>query len=69
MLNAKRAIVQKSIPMKMLADYLGIAEKTLFNKLTGSTEFTYGEARKLHELLPEYSLEYLMSEDTTLPAL
>ena len=66
MLNAKRAIAQKSIPMKMIAGYLGIAEKTLFNKLTGSTEFTYGEARKLHELLPEYSLEYLMApEDTT----
>ena len=69
MLNAKRAIAQKSIPMKMVASYLGIAEKSLFNKLTGSTEFTYGEARKLHELFPEYSLEYLMSEDTALPTL
>ena len=63
MLNAKRALAQKSIPMKMLADYLGISEKSLYNKLTGSTEFTYGEARKLHELLPEYSLEYLMTQE------
>ena len=48
--------------MKEYANLLGISEKTLYNKLSGVTEFTIGEFQKLKTLLPEYDVLYLMDE-------
>ena len=41
---------------------LGIGEKTVQNKLTGKTDFTYPEFRKTCTLLFEYNADYLFAE-------
>ena len=62
-LRLKRILEGKGLPRKEYAVLLGISEKTLYNKLTGTTEFTYGEFQKLKALLPEYNIDYLLSEE------
>ena len=62
-LRLKRILEGKGLPLKEYASLLGISEKTLYNKLTGATEFTYGEFQKLKTLLPEYNIDYLLSEE------
>lgn len=49
--------------MKGSADLLRISEKTLYNKITGASEFTYGEVRKLRVMLPEYNLDFLLTDE------
>ncbi len=63
MIRLKRALDARGISQKSCADLLGISEKSFYNKLTGKTDFTYGEVRKLKAFLPEYNLDYLMEED------
>lgn len=63
MLRLRRIFDVKGIPVKMGASALGMSEKSLYNKLTGASEFTYGEARRVKELFPEYNLDYLLSEE------
>lgn len=66
MLNLKKVLTAKGISPRACADVLGISEKSLYNKTVGDTEFTYGEARKLKALLPEYDLDYLLSEEAAI---
>lgn len=62
-MNLKEALLQKHITVRGLADFLGIAEKTAHNKLSGVTEFTYPEAHRIsQELFPEYNISYLFAE-------
>ena len=63
MLNLRRILDVKRIPPKACAGFLDISEKTLYNKTTGASEFTYRESRKLKELLPEYDIDFLMADD------
>lgn len=63
MLNLRRILEIKHIPAKACAAFLEISEKSLYNKTTEATEFTFGESRKLKELLPEYDIDYLLSTD------
>lgn len=53
----------RGISKKSCAELLGITEKTLYNKLTGATEFTYSEVKRLHSFLPEYNIDYLLGGD------
>lgn len=63
MLNIKVALENKNISTKALAAFLGVSEKTAYNKLMGITEFTYSEAERITEhLLPEYNTRYLFSK-------
>lgn len=64
--NLKNVLYQKGITIKRYAEFLGIGEKTAYNKLTGITDFTYPEFRKTCTiLLPEYSADYLFKENDT----
>lgn len=42
-----------------------MSEKTMYNKLMEESEFSYGEARKIKAVLPEYDIDYLLSPDTS----
>lgn len=63
MLRIRRALDARGISVKACADLLGISEKTLYNKMAGNTDFLYGEVRKLSSILPEYNIEYLLTEE------
>lgn len=62
MLNIKHVLASKSISTKAFAEFLGVSEKTAYNKLMGITDFTYPEAEKIMEImLPEYNARFLFS--------
>lgn len=62
--NLKEALSRKNITTKSFAEFLGVSEKTAQNKLSGKTEFTYSEFKKITTfLLPEYNAEYLFATD------
>ena len=63
MLNLKRVLLEKRIGMKACARILGISEKTFYNKVSGATDFTYKEILELRSLLPEYNIDYLLTEE------
>lgn len=62
MLRLKRVLEAKGMTVKGSAELLGISEKSLYNKITGATEFTYGEVKKLRAMLPEYNVDFLLTE-------
>lgn len=63
MIRLKQALDARGITQKSCAELLGITEKTLYNKMTGNTEFTYNEVKRLRAFLPEYNIDYLLTED------
>jgi plasmid maintenance system antidote protein VapI len=53
---------RKNITNKAVAELIGAAEKTVVNKLNGTSEFTISEAIAINiNLLPEFNLSYLCS--------
>lgn len=62
MLKLKRVLDAKGMTMKGSAELLGISEKTLYNKIVGVSEFTYGEVKKLRTMLPEYNVDFLLEQ-------
>lgn len=63
LLRLKRLLDGTSIGSDGYAKLLGIANKTLYNKLLGKTAFTYPEYLELKRILPEYNVDYLLTED------
>ena len=63
MLKLKKVLDGSPIGARGYAKLLDMADKTLYNKLTGATDFSYGEYRKLKNLLPEYNIDYLLTEE------
>ncbi len=62
--NLKKALDNKNISLKAYSAFLGISEKSVWNKINEETCFTYPEAaRTLKELLPEYNIDYLFTSD------
>lgn len=59
--NLVEILKRKGITNKAYANYLGITEKTVWNKLQGKTEFTLGEALKTCALMPEYKMDYVFA--------
>lgn len=60
--NLKRALKEKKISTKDLAEFLEVTEKTAANKLNGITDFTYTEFSKICKFLfPEYNAEWLFA--------
>jgi transcriptional regulator with XRE-family HTH domain len=58
--NLERLLLDKGISKKEYAEFLGVNEKTVQNKLKGISEFSFPEAMKTQKLLfPEYRIEYL----------
>ncbi len=63
MLRLKRILAVKGIKVGGFAEALGMSEKTLYNKLIEESEFSYGEARKIKVMLPEYDVDYMLSSE------
>lgn len=62
--NLKKALDNKNITLRAFANFLGVAEKTAWNKLNEDSPFTYPEARSIKkELLSEYDSDYLFASD------
>lgn len=56
---------KKNITNKAVAELIGSSEKTVVNKLNGTSEFSVSEAMKINiNLLPEFRLDYLCSDTT-----
>lgn len=63
LLNMMTELRRKNITNKAVAELLGVSEKTVFNKLDGSSELTVSEAMKINiNLLPEFKLSYLCQQ-------
>lgn len=63
--NLRDTLTTKRISIKSYAEFLGVTEKTVSNKINEETDFTYAEYRKTCKfLLPEYSPDYLFATDT-----
>ena len=63
--NLKNALRSKNITNADYARFLGVTEKTIANKLNGTTPFTYPEVINTKKFLfQEYDLEYLFATDT-----
>lgn len=63
MLRLKRILEGRSIGLRGYAKLLDMADKTLYNKLTGASDFSYPEYQKLKELFPEYNIDFLLTEE------
>ncbi len=61
--NLKSALHRKNITIKQYAEFLGVGEKTVQNKLHGVSAFTYPEFRKTCALLFEYNADYLFAPE------
>lgn len=58
--NMIHELRRKNITNKAVAELIGAAEKTVVNKLNGTSEFTVSEAISINtNLLPEFRLSYL----------
>lgn len=58
--NLVKILSDKKITMKGYAEFLGISEKTVQNKIYGRTEFTLGEAMKTCSYIcPEYKMDFV----------
>ena len=57
--NLEMAMRQGHITNKNLAAIIGVAEKTMNNKLQGRTDFLLEEAKTILDLFPQYNLFYL----------
>lgn len=57
--NLIRVLEDKNITRKTFAEYLGISERTLQNKVKETTAFTYPEVKKTCTLFSEYNSDFL----------
>lgn len=61
--NLARILTDKKITLKSYADFLGVSEKTVQNKIHGKTEFTLGEAVKTCSFIcPEYKMDFVFEK-------
>lgn len=63
MLKLKKTLENSPIGIKGYAKLLDMADGTLYNKLIGSSDFSYPEYQKLRSLLPEYNIDYLLTAE------
>lgn len=63
MLKLKKTLDNSPIGIKGYAKLLDMADRTLYNKLIGSSDFSYPEYQKLRSLLPEYNIDYLLTAE------
>lgn len=58
--NLKALMAVKGITIESLARLLNLHRDTVTNKLNGDSEFSFGQAELIQEMLfPEYRLSYL----------
>lgn len=63
MLKLKKYLERGPVGLAGYAKLLGVSNKTLYNKLTGASDFSYTEYQKLKELFPEYNIDYLLTAE------
>lgn len=60
--NLRQALAERGMTVKAYAEFLGVSEKTISNKLNGSTEFTFDEVERTSRFLfPQYKIGYLFA--------
>lgn len=64
--NLKAEMVRKNVTTKDIAAFLEISERTARNKISGTTDFAWTEACKMHlHFFPEVDKDYLLSTQDT----
>lgn len=62
--NLKIEMMKKGVTAKKISEKIGISNKTFFNKMNGSSEFTRREMYTIRdEFFPDKSIEYLFTID------
>ena len=62
-INLRKALDRRCISLREYADFLGISEAAVQDKLEGGKDFTYWEFRRTRDLLlPEYNADFLFAE-------
>lgn len=62
--NLASELKRKGISTRAVAGLIGCSEKSVLNKVNGTTEFTLSEVLLINEnLFPEYELKYLFRRD------
>ena len=62
--NLRDTLTMKNISVKDYAEFLGISEKSVLNKIKEDTDFTYPEYRKTCKFLfPEVNPDFLFATD------
>lgn len=64
-MNLSHELRRKNITQSAVASVLKCTERTVTNKLNGTTSFSIDEAFSIRKnLLPEFTMEYLFATDT-----
>jgi len=62
--NMRALMAAKGITVDAMARLLGVTAGTVQNKLSGKSEFTFGEAELIMEtLFPEYNYKYVFRRE------
>lgn len=62
--NLSLELRRKNITQSVVASVLNCTERTVTNKLNGTTSFSIDEAFTIHKnILPEFTMEYLFATD------
>lgn len=65
--NLAKILNDKKLTMKAYAEFLGVSEKTVQNKMKGITDFTLGEAMKTCAVIcPEYKMDFVFERKEVL---
>ena len=64
MRNIENEMPRRNVTYRDIQGVLHCSEKTVYNKLSGATDFTYSEVKAIRDnLFPGYNLEYLFDFD------
>ena len=61
MLRLRRALDSKQMTVKSCAELIGISEKSLYNKLTGASDYSYKEDKNSQIMFPHCNMVYYLS--------
>lgn len=61
--NIEKAMEEKDMTRTHLAAILGVDIKSITNKMSGATEWKLSEVKKIRDLFPKYSFEWLFKEE------
>lgn len=63
MRNIENEMPKRNVTYRDIQGVLCCSEKTVYNKLSGNTDFTYSEVKAIRDsLFPGYNIEYLFDE-------
>ncbi len=63
--NIEKALEEKELTRTQLAAILNVDIKSITNKMSGTTEWKLSEIRKIQELFPKYTMEWLFKQEET----